>query len=29
MRETRKLATILVADVVGHNRLAGVDEAIE
>jgi hypothetical protein len=29
MRETRKLATILVADVVGHNRLAGVYEAIE
>jgi class 3 adenylate cyclase len=29
MRETRKLAAILVADVVGYSRLAGVDEVIE
>jgi hypothetical protein len=26
MTETRKLAAILVADVVGHSRLAGADE---
>jgi hypothetical protein len=26
MSETRKIATILVADVVGYNRLAGADE---
>jgi adenylate cyclase len=26
MSETRKLAAILVADVVGYGRLAGVDE---
>jgi adenylate cyclase len=26
MRETRKLAAILVADVDGYNRLAGTDE---
>jgi class 3 adenylate cyclase len=26
MAETRKLAAILVADVVGYSRLAGVDE---
>ena len=26
MGETRKLAAILVADVVGHSRLAGADE---
>jgi adenylate cyclase len=26
MSETRKLAAILVADVVGYSRLAGVDE---
>ena len=26
MTETRKLAAILVADVVGYSRLAGVDE---
>jgi class 3 adenylate cyclase len=27
MSETRKLAAILVADVVGHSRLMGDDEA--
>ena len=26
MKETRKLAAILVADVVGYSRLAGADE---
>jgi adenylate cyclase len=26
MSETRKIAAILVADVVGYNRLAGTDE---
>ncbi len=26
MRETRKIAAILVADIVGYSRLAGADE---
>jgi hypothetical protein len=28
MTETRKLAAILVADVVGHSRLAGANELV-